>query len=75
MPKLTDEQIERLFSYHQPNDYDQIRRIAHVRNEAIELALAINECVPESADKSAAIRLLRECVMTANAGIVLNPAE
>lgn len=46
--------------------YIRIRSVAKV------LAETILEEVPVGADQSAALRKLRECVMTANAGIALS---
>lgn len=65
---MTDEQLDNWFSYHAPTpeqlaSYDVIRKTAKV------FAKLINTECPESADKTAAIRKLRECVMTANAAI------
>ena len=65
--------LESLFDYHKPDD-SQVDAMEHIRSMAKFLAVAINNEVPESADKSAAIRLLRQCVQSANAGIVLNGA-
>lgn len=62
--------IEQLFTYHAP-DADQVERIDRIRNAAKALAHVIVENTPKSADRSAAIRKLREAVMTANASIVL----
>ena len=67
----TPEEIERLFTYHPPTE-ESIEKLKKVREAAKNLATVISEKAPESADKSAAIRLLRESVMTANAAIVLN---
>lgn len=68
---MKSEEIEALFTYHAPTA-DSLRGLVEVRSAAKTLALVINDNVPDCADKSAAIRLLREAVMTANAGIVLN---
>lgn len=64
-------EIEKMFTYHAPND-SSLERLRNVRGKAMELAHLINTEIPECADKSASIRLLREAVMTANAAIVLN---
>ena len=42
---------------------------AKLRSSALDFAKAINDLVPDCADKTAAIRKLRESVMTANAAI------
>lgn len=62
------DQIENLFTYHAPTE-DQIKKYADLRNAAMEFARIIHNNVPESPDRTAAIRLVREAVMTANAGI------
>lgn len=61
-------QLESLFTYHSPTE-DQIAKYADLRSAALDFARVIHENVPESPDRSAAIRLVREAVMTANAGI------
>lgn len=62
------DQIEQLFTYHAPDEV-QKQHYAHIREKAMELARLIDVCCPESPDRTAAIRKLRECVMTANAAI------
>lgn len=68
---MTDEEIDNIFTYHAPNGYS-VNRLEDIRNAAKIFAKILNELVPDCADKSAAVRKLRECVMTANAAIVLN---
>lgn len=68
---ITTVQIEHWFTYHSPTE-DQLPRYVRVREAGQALALAILDCTPESADQSAAIRHVREAVMTANAGIACN---
>lgn len=63
--------IEHIFSYHAP-DTDQIYKYQQIRDAAKNLAETIVRHTPPSADQMAAIRLLRECVMTANASIALD---
>lgn len=67
--KLSDF-IERAFTYHPPKEGQPERYVA-IRDAAKELALAIAKNCPDSADRSAAIRKVREAVMTANAAIAL----
>lgn len=64
------EELLEQFTYHTPDEF-QIARMAEIRAEAQKFALLIDERVKDGPDKSAAIRKLRECVMTANAAIVL----
>lgn len=65
---MTNEQLDNWFSYHAPSSYN-LASYQILREEARAFAGKINDLVPESADKTAAIRKLRECVMTANAAI------
>lgn len=60
--------IDNWFTYHAPTS-DQLVSYDKLRSSARDFAKAINDLVPDSADKTAAIRKLRECVMTANAAI------
>lgn len=60
--------IDNWFSYHAPTE-KQIGAYQVIRNTARSLALVILDNTPPSADQTAAIRKLRECVMTANAAI------
>lgn len=60
--------LDNWFTYHAPSS-DNLASYQILREEARNFAGKINDLVPESADKAAAIRKLRECVMTANAAI------
>lgn len=64
------DKIEDLFSYHAPEG-DQPLQYATIRTAAKAFAHVIVANTPASADQTAAIRKLRECVMTANAAIAL----
>jgi hypothetical protein len=62
------ENLDEWFTYHQPTKettgaYERIRRAGRV------LAETILEVTPTSADQTAAIRKVREAVMTANAAV------
>lgn len=71
MPKaITPFDLDQMFTYHPPG-VDDIKRYEMIRAKARELAGVIVEQTPPCADQSAAIRKLRECVMTANAAIAL----
>lgn len=60
--------LDNLFTHHPPKG-DQIERYKLLRDQAKAFAEAIDDNVPDGPDKSAAIRKVREAVMTANAGI------
>jgi NMD protein affecting ribosome stability and mRNA decay len=59
-----------VFQYHAPSE-SQIARYKEIREAAKVLAYVIQEQCPDCADKYAALRKVREAVMTANASIAL----
>ena len=61
-------QIENWFTYHAPSG-DDLVAYEKSRSSAKSFAMAINDLCHDSADKTAAIRKVREAVMTANASI------
>ena len=65
---MTKEDIENRFTYHAPKD-GQLEIYQNIRTLAKELALEIDEVVPEGREKSIAITKLEEAVMWANSGI------
>lgn len=71
-PMSTEEIIDQLFTYHPPTDEAQILKYQIVRDAGKALALAVWRNCPYGADRTAAIRQIREAVMTANASIALN---
>ncbi len=68
-----DPQVEAWFTYHAPNE-EQQKRYTELRAAAKNFAYALKSNTKPSADQTAALRLLRECVMTANASIALEAA-
>jgi hypothetical protein len=62
--------IRELFTYHPPNVMQQ-KAYENLRSAAKHMAEVILNTVPSGADRTAAIRKLREAIMTANAGIAL----
>ena len=60
--------IDNWFRYHAPRP-EQVQTYNDVRNKAKELAEMFNSVVPDCADKTAAMRHLRETVMTMNLSI------
>jgi hypothetical protein len=60
--------LENLFTYHPPQGSQQ-ERYERLRNAAKEFASTVIENTPPGSDQSAAIRKVREAVMTANAAI------
>lgn len=69
---MSPEEVENVFSYHSPKG-DQPARYEAIRAAAKSFALVLVANTPKCADRTAAIRKLRECVMTANASIALGP--
>jgi len=62
--------LDHIFKYHSPTD-EQLPKYEAIRAAAKVFAAVVIENTPRSADQTAAIRLLREAVMTANASIAL----
>ena len=62
--------IEELFTYHKPTPQQELAYI-QIREDAKRLARTIDQNCPGGPDRTAAIRKLRECVMTASAAIAL----
>lgn len=63
--------LDNWFSYHAPTP-ELIEKYNHVREETKKLAAWIIDNVPNSADRTAAIRSLRRTVMDINLAIACN---
>jgi hypothetical protein len=70
-PQHDIDALNHVFTYQSPNP-EQISKMQEIRAMALSLGHLLLKHCPRSADRSAAIRKLRECVMTANAAIVLD---
>lgn len=70
MPLTLAEKLDEIFTYHVP-DADQQVAYGTLRRAARDFAGAIVAVTPACADQTAAVRLVREAVMTANAAIAL----
>lgn len=70
-PDFSDKELDNLFTYHAPKT-DQIARYATIRQAGKDFAKLIRDNCPPSADRSVAIRKIREVVMNANASIACN---
>ena len=66
--------LDNLFTYHAPIT-DQQARFQRLRLAAKNLASEILDCCPPSADRSDALRSVRNALMTANASIAIGEAE
>lgn len=69
-----EEHLDEVFRYHPPTP-DQQERYVRLREAAKSFAEVIADCCPPCADRSAALRKIRETVMTANAAVALEPRE
>lgn len=67
-PYPTEENLNHWFKYHPPVG-DQAERYESLREAGHAFAMAILMHCPSSADRTDAIRKVREAVMTANASI------
>jgi hypothetical protein len=63
--------LDNVFKYHAPSP-EQQEKYAELRESAKDFAATVQRLIPECADRSAALRHIREAVMTANAAIALN---
>lgn len=71
MPALTEAIVDEIFTYHSPTG-TQPSQYAAIREGARVFAKIILANTPACADQTAAIRDLRNCVMTANGAVALN---
>lgn len=67
---VTRQNLESVFSYHKPTG-DQPAHYEAIRAAAKAFAATILDHTPGCADQQAALRLVREAVMTANAAVAL----
>jgi hypothetical protein len=65
---ITTADLENWFTYRSP-DPDQIPKYRAIREAALVFAEIVRDATPAGADQTAAIRKIREAVMTANAAI------
>lgn len=65
------ENVDAVFTYQ--NDPNRVPAYEAIRAKAKELAIVLLENVPKCADRSTAMRHLRQAVMNANAGVALSP--
>ncbi len=71
--KVTLENVSHIFTYHRPTA-DTIPRYEKINAAALELARVILEQAPDCADRTAAIRLVTQARMQANAAIACAPS-
>jgi hypothetical protein len=69
MGMITKLDLEHWFTYHPPQTDKEVAAYEDIRAAGYNLAEIILENTPEGADQSAAIRLVRQSVMQANAAI------
>lgn len=71
IPDTDQAKIDNVFSYHSPAT-EQIPKYEALRASAKAFAECVIEHCPSSADRTAALRKIREAVMTANASVALD---
>jgi uncharacterized protein YoxC len=74
MPYLENEAIEKLFTYRRWTE-EEVQTFQPLREEAKQLALKINEIVPDSPQKTRAINALHEAVYLINTAVSIYPKE
>jgi dethiobiotin synthetase len=65
---ITGTELQNWFTYHSPTP-EQLPKYQAIREAGLNLAAVIVNNTPSSADQTAAIRKIREAIMTANASI------
>lgn len=70
---VTDDNVKDVFTYHAPTP-EQVVQYQEIREACENAARVILKNVPRCADQQAAIRCIREGMMTANAGIATKGA-
>lgn len=65
---ITNGMLENWFTYHSPTP-DQLPKYLAIREAGLAFAKVIVENTPACADQTAAVRKIRESVMTANQSI------
>jgi hypothetical protein len=71
---IAQKDVDNWFTYHAPN-LDQLAAYNDIRQAAKIYAETVNKHVPDSADKTAAMRKIRESVMAANLAVACNWPE
>lgn len=68
----TYEEIRHAFAYHKPGSVEVVDLHGYVRSACRDLAEDIFKYVPESAERTLALRKVREAMFYANAAIALH---
>lgn len=68
---MTDDQINNIFTYHEPFGTQQAR-YEQLRSTAKTLANLINQLCPESNEKNLSFAYLQSAIQWANASIAIN---
>lgn len=71
---VSAENLEQVFSYHAPRNGREIVAYAEIRARAMDLAETILRLTPACGNQQAALRKVREAMMTANAAIATEGA-
>lgn len=66
---ISEKTLGNWFTHHPPKDDQEIRGYVQIRNAGFNFASIIVASCPPCADTTAAVRKIREAVMTANAAI------
>lgn len=72
VPRLSVEELRNRFEWHQPKDKNTATAHSLVRNACLDLAITLNNVVPEGREKALMMTHLEEVMMWANAGIARN---
>jgi hypothetical protein len=72
--KMTDEELEKRFTYHQPTP-GRLDSYRSIRAIAADFAMTVSTLVPESREQALALTKIEEAMFWANAGIARNEEE
>lgn len=71
---MTQQQLDKIFTYHAPFGSQQ-ERYVELRAAARRFAEMVNDCCPESREKSLAITAIQQATQWANASIAINEQQ
>ena len=71
MPGVNMGNIDKVFKYHPPENQAQLDAYDAIRQKGKDLVATILQHTPVCGDQQAAIRKIREGIMTANAAVAL----
>jgi hypothetical protein len=72
---LKQEDLDEIFTYHDPDPETQVPKYERIREEARRFAMTVLDLCPASAEATLAIRHVQQAVMFANAAIAIHTED